>query len=104
MKNTRSHSNFFPFYSRGRLILGASVCLVTHLLTIYLSPNTALNHVMEVSSSSWLQEHTADVAHSVCAMIPPLSAFLLPRVNPMALLSVVAYALIFLMDVVIEIK
>jgi hypothetical protein len=59
---------------------------------------------VEVSSSSWLQEHTTDLAHSVCSVFPPLSSLLLPRVHPMAMLSAVGFSLVFLMDIMIEIK
>ena len=85
-------------------MLGALLCLFTQLLTAYLCSGSALAHVMEVSQSSWLQEHAADMAHSICAVFPPLSSVLLPRINPMILLSVLGFALVFLMDVILEIK
>ena len=85
-------------------MIGAIACLFSHLTTTYLAPTTALNHVIEVASSSWIQEHTADIAQSVCSMFPPLTSYLLPRVNPMALLSIMGFGGIFLMDVIIEIK
>ena len=85
-------------------MLGGVICCLMQLLTTYLAPNTALDHVTEVSQSSWLQEHTADLAHSICAVFPPLSAYILPRINPMSLLSVVGLMILFIMDIVLEIK
>ena len=72
-------------------MVGAVVCLASQLAMTYLAPSSALNHVFDVSSSSWLQEHTADIAHSVWSVFPPLSAYLLPRINPLALLSALSF-------------
>lgn len=85
-------------------MIGAIACLFSQLTTTYLAPTTALNHVIEVASSSWIQEHTADITQSICSLFPPLSAYLLPRINPLALLSILGFGGIFLMDVIIEIK
>ena len=78
--------------------------LAAHFLSLYLAPHVALAHVVEVSASSWLQEHTTELAHQLCSAVPPLSSLLLPRIHPLTLLSAVGGALVFLMDVMIEIK
>ncbi len=53
---------------RGRLMLGAFACLITQLFTTYLAPSTALAHVMEVSSSSWLQVRLFSYVCLLCAL------------------------------------
>ena len=53
---------------------------------------------------SSFQDHTADLAHSLCSLFPPLRAFLLPRVNPIALLTLVGFATVLLVNVIVEIK
>ena len=85
-------------------MVGAVMNLGTQLAITYVAPSTALNHVFGVSFSSWLQEHTSDIAHSLCHVFPPLATYLLPRTNPLALLSAVGFASIFVMDLMIEIK
>eukprot|EP00095_Tigriopus_kingsejongensis_P001626 maker-scaffold451_size166902-snap-gene-0.18 protein:Tk01626 transcript:maker-scaffold451_size166902-snap-gene-0.18-mRNA-1 annotation:"zinc transporter 6-a" len=93
-----------PEIHTGRLMLGAFTCFTSQLIIASLAPSSALNHVFEVSTSSWLQEHTADVSHSLCSVFPPLSTYLLPRINPLVLLSTVSMALIFILDLIIEIN
>ncbi|XP_059096183.1 zinc transporter 6-like isoform X1 [Tigriopus californicus] len=93
-----------PEVHTGRLMMGAFVSLSNQMLISLLAPSTALNHVFEVSSSSWIQEHTADIAHTVCSAFPPLSAYLLPRINPMVLLSSISFVAIFVLDLMIEIN
>lgn len=72
----------------GRFLFGTGISLFSHLLVIYSLKNDAFNHVIIASSSSWLQEHVADISHSLCRIIPGLSVILLPRVNPFSLLAV----------------
>jgi len=72
----------------GRFLLGTGIALFSHLLVIYSVKNDAFSHVVIASGSSWLQEHVADVSHSLCRVIPGLSVILLPRVNPFSLLAV----------------
>lgn len=69
------------------LFLAAMLTFIMHMLVIYFVRNQAFDHVIAASSSSWLQEHVSDMLQSVCHYIPGLSRFLLPRINPLALLS-----------------
>lgn len=85
-------------------MFGGLVGLITNLVLTYCCQNPALNHVILVSSSSWLQEHAADMSHSLCALLPPLQPLLLPRVNPMFLIAITGFGSIVLTDVIIEIK
>uniref|UniRef100_A0A667GEL1 Solute carrier family 30 member 6 n=1 Tax=Lynx canadensis TaxID=61383 RepID=A0A667GEL1_LYNCA len=45
-------------------------------------------------STSWLQEHVADLSRSLCGIIPGLSSIFLPRMNPFVLIDLAgAFAL-----------
>ena len=57
--------------------MGTSVGYFFHLAVTYNMDNKAFNHVIEASSSSWLQEHVTDMSErcvhvcmilSVCAL------------------------------------
>ena len=50
-----------PCVASGRLVLGAGVGLLCQLLLVYSGSSRTLQHVIEVSPSSWLQEQLADV-------------------------------------------
>ena len=50
------------FSTRGRLLMGTSVGYFFHLAVTYNMDNKAFNHVIEASSSSWLQEHVTDMS------------------------------------------
>ncbi|XP_064623089.1 zinc transporter 6-like isoform X2 [Lineus longissimus] len=76
-----------PEVHTGRLLLGAIVIVIYHMLATYIINNKAFNHVVDASSSSWLQEHMADVSESLCHVVPGLSKMLLPRINPFVLLG-----------------
>ncbi|XP_030167211.1 zinc transporter 6 isoform X2 [Lynx canadensis] len=46
------------------------------------------------ASTSWLQEHVADLSRSLCGIIPGLSSIFLPRMNPFVLIDLAgAFAL-----------
>ncbi|KAK2176682.1 hypothetical protein NP493_646g01082 [Ridgeia piscesae] len=76
-----------PEIHTGRLLMGTSVGYFFHLAVTYNMDNKAFNHVIEASSSSWLQEHVTDMSESICHVVPGLSKLLLPRLNPFALIG-----------------
>ena len=47
---------------RGRLLVGLVLAFIIHMFLTYSVDNRALNHVMQASSSSWLQEHMTDIS------------------------------------------
>ena len=49
-------------YYRGRLLVGTAFAFMTHMIVTYSQNNKAFNHVIAASSSSWLQEHVADMS------------------------------------------
>lgn len=76
-----------PDIHTGRLMIATVFAFVAHFTLTYCINNRAMNHVVEASSSSWLQEHMTDMSESVCHILPGLSKLLLPRINPMALIG-----------------
>lgn len=70
--------------------LGAALTAGGLLLSTYGVKNEPLSHVLTAASSSWLQEHAADFCNGLCALVPGLSRFLLPRLNPLAILNATA--------------
>ncbi|CAD5120565.1 DgyrCDS9131 [Dimorphilus gyrociliatus] len=76
-----------PDVHTGRLLVATILAFVVHMATTYCVNNPAFNHVVSASSSSWLQEHTADFSHSICKIAPGLSKLLLPRINPFSLIA-----------------
>ncbi|CAL1548697.1 unnamed protein product [Lymnaea stagnalis] len=78
---------FPPEVHTGRLLIGTAYGLVAHLSVIYAVKNRAFNHVIDASSSSWLQEHVTDMSESLCLFVPGLSKLLLPRINPFSLIG-----------------
>jgi len=80
----------------------ASVAFLFHMIIFYGIEKKSLNIVIMASSSSWLQEHCADMSHALCRIIPGLSQFLLPRVNPLALLNVLGGFLCWLSYILLE--
>ncbi|XP_035556688.1 zinc transporter 6 isoform X5 [Canis lupus dingo] len=56
--------------------------------------NKPFAYVSEAASTSWLQEHVADLSRSLCGIIPGLSSIFLPRMNPFVLIDLAgAFAL-----------
>ncbi|XP_069116929.1 zinc transporter 6-like [Argopecten irradians] len=76
-----------PDIHTGRLLVGTVFAFTLHMFVAYSVNNRAMNHVIDASSSSWLQEHMTDMSESVCHIIPGLSKLLLPRINPLALIG-----------------
>ncbi|XP_066517721.1 zinc transporter 6 [Hoplias malabaricus] len=83
-----------PEVHTGRLLVGTFVALFFNLLTLLSVKNKPFVCVSEAASTSWLQEHVADLSRSLCGIIPALSSFLLPRMNPFVLINLAgAFAL-----------
>ncbi|XP_069565431.1 zinc transporter 6 isoform X1 [Brachyistius frenatus] len=76
-----------PEVHTGRLLVGTFVALFFNLLTLLSVRNKPFAYVSEAASSSWLQEHVADLSRSLCGIIPGLSSVLLPRMNPFVLIN-----------------
>ncbi|XP_074642837.1 zinc transporter 6-A-like isoform X2 [Tubulanus polymorphus] len=92
-----------PDIHTGRLLPGTCLAFVAHLIITYSIKNRAFNHVIDASSSSWLQEHVADMSESLCHYIPGLSKLLLPRINPFALVGFSAGLALVLAHFVIDV-
>ncbi|XP_075391421.1 zinc transporter 6 isoform X2 [Tenrec ecaudatus] len=84
-----------PVYSfGGRLLVGTFVALSFNLFTMLSIRNKPFAYVSEAASTSWLQEHVADLSRSLCGIIPGLSSIFLPRMNPFVLIDLAgAFAL-----------
>ncbi|XP_077351451.1 zinc transporter 6 isoform X2 [Festucalex cinctus] len=76
-----------PEVHTGRLLVGTLVALFFNLLTLMSVRNKPFACVSQAASSSWLQEHVADLSRSLCGVIPGLSGVLLPRMNPFVLIN-----------------
>uniref|UniRef100_A0A3Q2YES8 Solute carrier family 30 member 6 n=1 Tax=Hippocampus comes TaxID=109280 RepID=A0A3Q2YES8_HIPCM len=77
----------FILKESGRLLVGTFVALLFNLLTLMSVRNKPFACVSQAASSSWLQEHVADLSRSLCGVIPGLSSVLLPRMNPFVLIN-----------------
>nr|CAD7597360.1 unnamed protein product [Timema genevievae] len=93
-----------PEIHTGRLMVGAGLAFMCHLVVTYGCRNAALDHVIAASSSSWLQEHVSDISQTICSFVPALSHLLLPRVNPMILISFAGVVSIFISDLIIQMR
>ncbi|XP_046387411.1 zinc transporter 6-like [Ischnura elegans] len=93
-----------PEIHTGRLLMGTGIALLSHLLVIYGSSNSALDHIIATASSSWLQDQFTDISQSLCSIIPALSGVLLPRVNPMLLIAFAGAGALFLTNFLVEMK
>uniref|UniRef100_A0A1I8IQ05 Zinc transporter 6 n=1 Tax=Macrostomum lignano TaxID=282301 RepID=A0A1I8IQ05_9PLAT len=91
-----------PDVTPSGLALGGLVGLVVHLVAVYSVENPAYNHVIDASTSSWLQEHVTDISESLCHHVPGLSKLLLPRLNPLALLGVSSAMCLFLASCLLD--
>lgn len=76
-----------PEVHTGRLLVGTCAALFFNLLTLLSVRNKPFAYISEAASSSWLQEHVADLSRSVCGVVPGLSSVLLPRMNPFVLIN-----------------
>ncbi|KAM5143789.1 zinc transporter 6 isoform 2-T2 [Callospermophilus lateralis] len=83
-----------PEIHTGRLLVGTFVALSFNLFTMLSIRNKPFSYVSEAASTSWLQEHVADLSRSLCGIIPGLSSIFLPRMNPFVLIDLAgAFAL-----------
>ncbi|PNJ59081.1 SLC30A6 isoform 3, partial [Pongo abelii] len=76
-----------PEIHTGRLLVGTFVALSFNLFTMLSIRNKPFAYVSEAASTSWLQEHVADLSRSLCGIIPGLSSIFLPRMNPFVLID-----------------
>ncbi|XP_012583099.1 PREDICTED: zinc transporter 6 isoform X2 [Condylura cristata] len=83
-----------PEIHTGRLLVGTFVALSFNLFTMLSIRNKPFAYVSEAATTSWLQEHVADLSRSLCGIIPGLSSIFLPRMNPFVLIDLAgAFAL-----------
>ncbi|XP_063048291.1 zinc transporter 6 [Engraulis encrasicolus] len=93
-----------PEVHTGRLLVGTFVALFFNLLTLLSVKNKPFVYVSEAASTSWLQEHVADLSRSVCGIIPGLSSVLLPRMNPFVLINMAGALALGITYMLIEIN
>uniref|UniRef100_H3CAZ9 Solute carrier family 30 member 6 n=1 Tax=Tetraodon nigroviridis TaxID=99883 RepID=H3CAZ9_TETNG len=93
-----------PEVHTGRLLVGTLVALFFHLLTLLSVRNKPFSYVSEAASSSWLQEHVADLSRSLCGVLPGLSGVLLPRMNPFVLINLAGALSLCITYMLIEIN
>ncbi|XP_056291128.1 zinc transporter 6 isoform X2 [Pseudoliparis swirei] len=93
-----------PEVHTGRLLVGTFVALFFNLLTLLSVRNKPFAYVSEAASSSWLQEHVADLSRSLCGVIPGLSSVLLPRMNPFVLINMAGALSLCITYMLIEIN
>uniref|UniRef100_A0A1A7YA39 Solute carrier family 30 (Zinc transporter), member 6 n=1 Tax=Iconisemion striatum TaxID=60296 RepID=A0A1A7YA39_9TELE len=93
-----------PEVHTGRLLVGTLVALFFNLLTLLSVRNKPFVYVSEAASSSWLQEHVADLSRSLCGIIPGLSSILLPRMNPFVLINLAGALSLSITYMLIEIN
>uniref|UniRef100_A0A3Q1K6S0 Cation efflux protein transmembrane domain-containing protein n=1 Tax=Anabas testudineus TaxID=64144 RepID=A0A3Q1K6S0_ANATE len=93
-----------PEVHTGRLLVGTFVALFFNLLTLMSVRNKPFAYVSEAASSSWLQEHVADLSRSLCGVIPGLSSVLLPRMNPFFLINMAGALSLCITYMLIEIN
>uniref|UniRef100_A0A3B5L3Z5 Cation efflux protein transmembrane domain-containing protein n=1 Tax=Xiphophorus couchianus TaxID=32473 RepID=A0A3B5L3Z5_9TELE len=89
---------------RGRLLVGTFVALFFNLLTLLSVRNKPFSYVSDAASSSWLQEHVADLSRSLCGVVPGLSSVLLPRMNPFVLINLAGATSLCVTYMLIEIN
>uniref|UniRef100_A0A4W3JYH8 Solute carrier family 30 member 6 n=1 Tax=Callorhinchus milii TaxID=7868 RepID=A0A4W3JYH8_CALMI len=93
-----------PEIHTGRLLVGTFVALFFNLLTMLSLKNKPFAYVSEAASTSWLQEHVADLSRSLCGIIPSLSSILLPRMNPFVLIDLAGAVALCITYMLIEIN
>uniref|UniRef100_W5NEP5 Solute carrier family 30 member 6 n=2 Tax=Lepisosteus oculatus TaxID=7918 RepID=W5NEP5_LEPOC len=93
-----------PEIHTGRLLVGTFVALFFNLLTMLSVKNKPFVYVSEAASTSWLQEHVADLSRSLCGIIPGLSSVLLPRMNPFVLIDLAGALALCITYMLIEIN
>ncbi|TRY91625.1 hypothetical protein DNTS_021769 [Danionella cerebrum] len=93
-----------PEVHTGRLLVGTCVALFFNLLTLLSVKNKPFAFVSEAASTSWLQEHVADLSRSLCGLVPSLSSVLLPRMNPFVLINLAGAFALLITHTLIEIN
>ncbi|KAK6180643.1 hypothetical protein SNE40_008652 [Patella caerulea] len=93
-----------PEIHTGRLLVGGVFACSVHLVVTFGVKNRAMNHIVAASSSSWLQEHMADMSESLCSVVPGLRKLLLPRINPFVLIALTGGVSLFVTYVLIDTK
>ncbi|KAM3930569.1 zinc transporter 6 [Leptodactylus fuscus] len=93
-----------PEIHTGRLLVGTFVALFFNLFTMLSVRNKPFAYVSEAASTSWLQEHVADLSRSVCGIIPGLSSVFLPRMNPFVLIDIAGALALCITYMLIEIN
>lgn len=93
-----------PEIHTGRLLIGTVFAFFLHMFVTYSINNKAINHTVDASSSSWLQEHVSDMSESVCHIVPGLSKLLLPRINPFALIGCTGAIALILTYILVDTK
>ncbi|XP_042233924.1 zinc transporter 6-like isoform X2 [Homarus americanus] len=86
----------------GMLSIGGMLGLVLHLGMTTLAHNPPLTQVLRASQSSLLQEHVADMCRSLCNYVPSLTRVLLPRVDPVVLISITGFLAILVDHLVLQ--
>ncbi|XP_062830701.1 zinc transporter 6 isoform X3 [Anolis carolinensis] len=93
-----------PEIHTGRLLVGTFVALSFNLFTMLSVRNKPFAYVSEAASTSWLQEHVADLSRSLCGIIPGLSSIFLPRMNPFVLIDLAGALALCITYMLIEIN
>ncbi|KAG8444126.1 hypothetical protein GDO86_009345 [Hymenochirus boettgeri] len=93
-----------PEIHTGRLLVGTFVALFFNLFTMMSIRNKPFAYVSEAASTSWLQEHVADLSRSLCGIIPGLSSIFLPRMNPFVLIDIAGAIALCITYMLIEIN
>ncbi|OCT77836.1 hypothetical protein XELAEV_18028933mg [Xenopus laevis] len=93
-----------PEIHTGRLLVGTFVALFFNLFTMLSIRNKPFAYVSEAASTSWLQEHVADLSRSLCGVIPGLSSIFLPRMNPFVLIDIAGALALCITYMLIEIN
>ncbi|CAH2252985.1 zinc transporter 6 [Pelobates cultripes] len=93
-----------PEIHTGRLLVGTFVALFFNLFTMLSVRNKPFAYVSEAASTSWLQEHVADLSRSLCGIIPGLSSIFLPRMNPFVLIDIAGALALCITYMLIEIN
>ncbi|KAM8945502.1 zinc transporter 6 [Pelodytes ibericus] len=93
-----------PEIHTGRLLVGTFVALFFNLFTMLSIRNKPFAYVSEAASTSWLQEHVADLSRSLCGIIPGLSSIFLPRMNPFVLIDIAGAIALCITYMLIEIN
>ncbi|XP_040407869.1 zinc transporter 6 isoform X2 [Cygnus olor] len=93
-----------PEIHTGRLLVGTFVALFFNLFTMLSIRNKPFAYVSEAASTSWLQEHVADLSRSICGIIPGLSSIFLPRMNPFVLIDIAGALALCITYMLIEIN